>query len=428
MEQKVINFIYDNFKKSISTKRNIMIYREEIAKEKVVEIDNIKIEVNNDETKNELDSNEVNIELDSAEIKNSPDKEEKIEIVKEIGYQEVREFLESFKLSDGLNHNRTVFLNSIYYLYFNKLMTVDQECDFIKFLYKKYSRGFPDFAITLYTRKLLLAESKKTIFEIIVEIFNKVLDLSSLNHFPPKQDELDTIVYSYFKEVFEYIRKSFLAKDNLGYEKSDIRILVYLYYAIAFNTGLLDFDYYLDFERAFLENYGNVSRNKAKENLGQFIPFYLTKTTTKSMGSLCYLYYGSMGKITYLENLNKNTDKTNNILRTSIHQKDEEISLLQNKIKNLNSLLIEKDNSIEKYQKDIDDLQKEVEIQKGKTEYTKTILNQQMDTLEDDIKNEIMSRVKIELESIYDISTILDEKNAQRIQRRLKQINKVFNK
>ena len=133
-------------------------------------------------------------------------------------------------------------------------------------------------------------------------------------------------------------------------------------------------------------------------------------------------------KITYLENLNKNTDKTNNILRTSIHQKDEEISLLQNKIKNLNSLLIEKDNSIEKYQKDIDDLQKEVEIQKGKTEYTKTILNQQMDTLEDDIKNEIMSRVKIELESIYDISTILDEKNAQRIQRRLKQINKVFNK
>ena len=39
-----------------------------------------------------------------------------------------------------------------------------------------------------------------------------------------------------------------------------------------------------------------------------------------------------------------------------------------------------------------------------------------------------MSRVKIELESIYDISTILDEKNAQRIQRRLKQINKVFNK
>lgn len=142
MEQKVINFIYDNFKKSISTKRNIMVYREEIAKEKVVEIDNIKIEVNNDETKNELDSNEVNIELDSAEIKNSPDKEEKIEIVKEIGYQEVREFLESFKQSDGLNHNRTVFLNSIYYLYFNKLMTVDQECDFIKFLYKKYSRGF----------------------------------------------------------------------------------------------------------------------------------------------------------------------------------------------------------------------------------------------------------------------------------------------
>lgn len=105
MEQKVINFIYDNFKESISTKRNIMIYREEIAKEKVVEIDNIKIEVNNDETKNELDSNEVNIELDSAEIKNSPDKEEKIEIVKEIGYQEVREFLESFKLSDDLNHN-----------------------------------------------------------------------------------------------------------------------------------------------------------------------------------------------------------------------------------------------------------------------------------------------------------------------------------
>ena len=32
MEQKVINFIYDNFKKSISTKRNIMVYREEIAK------------------------------------------------------------------------------------------------------------------------------------------------------------------------------------------------------------------------------------------------------------------------------------------------------------------------------------------------------------------------------------------------------------
>ena len=102
MKQKVIDFIYDNFKKSISTKRNIMVYREEIAKEKVVEIDNIKIEVNNDETKNELDSNEVNIELDSAEKKTSPDKEEKIEIVKEIGYQEVREFLESFKLSDGL--------------------------------------------------------------------------------------------------------------------------------------------------------------------------------------------------------------------------------------------------------------------------------------------------------------------------------------
>ena len=113
-------------------------------------------------------------------------------------------------------------------------------------------------------------------------------------------------------------------------------------------------------------------------------------------------------------------------MRTSIQQKDEEISLLQNKIKNLNSLLIEKDNDIEKYQKDIDDLQKEVEIQKGKTEYNDTILNQQMDTLEDDIKDDILSRIQVELDSIYDISTILDDKNAQRIQRRLEQINKVF--
>lgn len=426
MEQKVIDFIYKNFKKSVNTKRNIMVYREEISKEKVVEIDNVKIAINNDETKIELNSTEGSSGLNNDETKTEPDKEEKMEIVKEIGYQEVRDFLESFELSDGLNHNRTVILNSIYYLYFNKLMTVDQECDFIKFLYTKYSRGFPDFAITLYTRKMLLAESKKTVFEIIVGIFNKVLDLSSLNHFPHKQDELDTIVNSYFKELFEYIRKSFLAKDNLGYEKSDIRILVYLYYAIAFNTGLLDFDYYLDFERAFLENYGNVSRNKAKENLGQFIPFYLTKTTTKSMGSLCYLYYGAMEKIAYLENTNKRTDETNSILKTSIQQKDEEISLLQNKIKGLNSLLIEKDNDIEKYQKDIDDLQKEVEIQKGKTEYNDTILNQQMDTLEDDIKDDILSRIQVELDSIYDISTILDDKNAQRIQRRLEQINKVF--
>ena len=144
------------------------------------------------------------------------------------------------------------------------------------------------------------------------------------------------------------------------------------------------------------------------------------------MGSLCYLYYGAMEKIAYLENTNKRTDETNSILKTSIQQKDEEISLLQNKIKGLNSLLIEKDNDIEKYQKDIDDLQKEVEIQKGKTEYNDTILNQQMDTLEDDIKDDILSRIQVELDSIYDISTILDDKNAQRIQRRLEQINKVF--
>lgn len=73
-------------------------------------------------------------------------------------------------------------------------------------------------------------------------------------------------------------------------------------------------------------------------------------------------------------------------------------------------MLIEKDNDIEKYQKDIDDLQKEVEIQKGKTEYNDTILNQQMDTLEDDIKDDILSRIQVELDSIYDISTILDDK------------------
>lgn len=403
MDQKVINFIYENFKKPINAKRkirNILVYREEIT--------NSKAKINSKDKKNKLD------------------KEQKTEIIKEIGYQEVRDFLKQFKISPGSNHNRTVFLNSIYYLYFNKLMTTDQECDFIKFLNIKYPKGFPDFAIILYAKNMLLAEPKKTIFEIIKEVFSEVLDISSLNHFPQKKGDFDSIVNSYFKELFKYIKKYFLTKDNLGYQQKDIKILIYLYYAIAFDTEILEFDYYIDFERAFLEYFGNVTPNKVKEKVGKSIPSCLIRGSTKSMIDLCYLYFGTMDKISSLESENKKTTETNNILKESIKDRNEEINLLQNKIAELNHLLIEKDNNIVKCQNDIDNLNKEIEVQKGKTEYNKNILNQQLDTLEDDIKKDILSRISIELNSIYDISTILDEKNAQRIQRRLEKINKMF--
>lgn len=322
----------------------------------------------------------------------------------EIGFEEILEVIDSLPLEST---NERVILRALDYLKVNKLYNGDS-ANLLEAIKKVTGRQWISIMIKIFNRRYPIRLDEfylKDIEEIFIKDLN--INLSEFTHF----DDVNVAeyIYSYLNMIFSKYHELELHNK---YSEHDMAIIAYLWFVLYYRKDVTNFNFNLikSFEQVFVSYFARIKSNEINDRYTRIVPIALEKKEFRRVfKNFEFLYHDTVINEKKLDNMNVEKSIIIESQKNKIEQLENMRAFINKKNKELNEIVIKKDEEITQLNEQILDLKNELKIEKGKQEFEQNSHENQMESLEKDIIKDLTYDLQLDLENIGNILGYIDD-------------------
>lgn len=335
----------------------------------------------------------------------------------ELDYKVVLEFLNSLESESA---NEKIIIKSLDYLKYNNLFDNDVST-LLRSIKKVSGKQWIVIMIKIFNRRYPIKVDSFYLNEID-SIFKENLDIS-LSSFSQSNETNDE---KYINAYFDLIYRKYNACEEKKHSEQEMAILTYLWFVLYQRRNPLQYNYETvkTFERMFVVYFADIKTSEIDNRYIKTVPIILEKDTFKvAYKNLVFLYQENLVNEKKLEKENLRKSEIIETQKTDIFALQSKYIELEKRYKQSEETIKEKELEISQLKDQIDNLNKDLDIEQGKRKFDRQLHEKQMKTLEQDIIADLMDDLELDFENINNIvSYIEDDKIQSRLMSRLDSI------